>query len=138
MPTVRYDMIEPNVAATDVDGENLTITWKCPVSGKVVGKSQAMMQPANSTTRSMAQATQRSLLESGIQALIAFINSTFGGVAGNVASAASYPARTGAMQQIGRPVYSRASENDAAVQAFEQVKDKFRWDENRELFVAVQ
>jgi hypothetical protein len=85
----------------------------------------------------MARAAQRTLMEVAIQTFVRFIGRTFGGVAGQVAVAAGNPARAGAMQQIGRPTYNKASENAAAVDAFEQVRDKFRWDEDRELFVAV-
>jgi len=129
-------MIEPNVAETEVDGANVVVTWKCPVSGKIVGKSEAGMQAATSTTRNMSRAAQRSLLEAAMQAFVSFINRTFGGVAGQVAGSASYSAKAGALEQIGRPVYNKASQNAAALAAFEQVKDKFRWDEDRELFVA--
>lgn len=138
MPHITYDTIEPNVAETEVDGSTIVVTWKCPVSGKIVAKSEAGMEAATSTARNMAQATQRTLIEAALQGFVSFISNTFGGVAGRVATSAAYPARAGAIQQVGRPVYTKASENAATVAAFEQVRDKFRWDENRELFVAVQ
>jgi hypothetical protein len=136
MIKTTFDMIEPNVAETEVNGANVVVTWKCPVSGKIVGKSEAQMQAGSSTARNISQAAQRSLLEAAIQASVRFISQTFGGLAGQVAGSAAYPAKAGAMGQIARPVYSKASENAAALAAFDQVKDKFRWDENRELFVA--
>ncbi len=137
MLKTTFDMIEPNVAETEVDGANVIVTWKCPVSGKIVGKSEAPMQAATSTTRNVAQATQRSLLDAGVQAFVALFSRTFGGLAGQVASSAAYPAKAGAMAQVGRPAYTKSSQNAAALEAFDQVKDKFRWDEDRELFVSV-
>jgi hypothetical protein len=136
MPNTTFDMIEPNVAESDVNGGKLVVTWKCPVTGKIVGKSEAQMSADASTGRAMSAAAQRSLVDAAIQGLLAFISSTFGGLAGKVAVSASAPARGGALQHIGRPVYGKASQNAAALVAFEAVKDKFRWDENRELFVA--
>jgi hypothetical protein len=137
MGKITYDMIEPNVAETEVNGANVAVTWKCPVSGKIVGKTEAQMQATTSATRSISQAAQRTLLESAVQGFVSFISRTFGGLAGQVAGSAAMPAKASAFQQVGRPVYTKASENQAAVTAFELVKDKFRWDENRELFVAV-
>jgi hypothetical protein len=137
MLKTTFDMIEPNVAETDVDGANLIVTWKCPVSGKIVGKSEAAMQGASSTARDISRAAQRTLADTFIQAVVSFIGSTFGSLAGRVAGSTSYAAKAGAMKEIARPVYTQASQNAAALVAFEQVKDKFRWDENRELFVAV-
>jgi hypothetical protein len=136
MSKTTFDMIEPNIAETEVNGQNVLVTWKCPVSGKVVGKSEAMMEAATSTARNMSQAVQRTLFNAALQALVDFIGRMFGGLAGQAAGSAAYPAKTGAMGQIARPVYTKASENAAALAAFDQVKDKFRWDENRELFVS--
>jgi hypothetical protein len=136
MMKTTFDMIEPNVAETEVNGQNVLVTWKCPVSGKIVGKSEGQMEAATSTARNMSQAAQRTLLNSALQALVEFIGRTFGGLAGQVAGSASYSAKAGAMGQIARPAYTKASENAATLAAFDQVKDKFRWDENRELFVA--
>jgi len=136
MPTTTFDMIEPNVAETEVNGQNVLVTWKCPVSGKIVGKSEAPMQAETSTTRNISQAAQRTLLDASLAAIVGFIGRTFGGLAGQVAGSAAYPAKAGAMGQIARPAYTKASENAAALAAFDQVKDKFQWDENRELFVA--
>ncbi len=137
MPKTTFDMIEPNIVETEVDGANVVVTWKCPVSGKIVGKSEAPMKAATSTTRNVALATQRTLIEVAIQSFVSLISRTFGGIAGQVAGSAAYPAKAGALQQVGRPAYTTASQNAAALEAFDQVKDKFRWDEDRELFVAV-
>jgi len=137
MPRITFDMIEPNVAETDVDGANVAVTWKCPVSGKIVGKSAAPMQAATSTTRNISRAAQRTLIESAFQGVVRFIGATFGGLAGQVAGSAASPATAGAVQQVNRPAYTQASQNAAALAAFEQVNDKFRWDEDRELYVAV-
>jgi hypothetical protein len=137
MQKTTFDMIEPNVAETEVDGGNVVVTWKCPVSGKIVGKSEAPMQAAASTTREISRAAQRTLMDAAIQGFVRFIGQTFGGLAGQVAQSTSNPARAGAYQQIGRPAYNKAAENAAVLAAFEQARDKFRWDEDRELFVAV-
>src|SRR4051794_8604443 len=100
MSKTTFDMIEPNVAESEVDGANICVTWKCPVSGKIVGKSEAPMQAAASTTRNMSQAVQRSLLDAALAGFVRFIGSTFGGLAGQVAGSAAYPAKAGAMGQI--------------------------------------
>jgi hypothetical protein len=136
MLKTTFDMIEPNVAETDVRGDTVIVTWKCPVSGKIVGKSEAIMQPGTSTARDISRAAQRSMLDAAIGAFVGFMGRTFGSLAGQVAGAAAFPAKTGAVQKIGRPVYDKASENAATLSAFDHVKDQFRWDENRELFVA--
>jgi hypothetical protein len=38
MDPVGYDMILANVAKVDVNGAQVQVTWKCPVTGKVVGE----------------------------------------------------------------------------------------------------
>jgi hypothetical protein len=136
MSKVTYDNIEPNIAEVDVNGANVKVTWKCPVSGRIVGDSQADMKAAGGTTRAARTHVQRTLLAEAVTAFNRFIQSLFGTTAGKVAVAASGAVRTGVEQSMAKPVYTPAAEHEAVVAAFRQVEGKFRWDEDRELFVA--
>ena len=44
MRAVSYDQIEPNIAEVDSEGNRVKVTWKCPVSGAVVGNSVGYMK----------------------------------------------------------------------------------------------
>ena len=136
MPNVNYDNIEPNIAEVDVDGATVSVKWKCPVSGRVVCESSAAMTPIASTSKKATSMAKKALLYEGLAALNRFISHTFGGVAGKMATSASVALRQGGEQTIGRPTYNTASEHAAVVNAFRQVEKKFKWDEDRELFVA--
>ncbi|MCA1685402.1 MAG: hypothetical protein LC745_05350 [Planctomycetia bacterium] len=136
MSTVNYDNIEPNIAEVDVNGATVNVKWKCPVSGGVVCQSSAGMKPLADTTTVAKGHVQKTLLKEAISAFNRFISQTFGATAGKVAVAASGAVHQGAERSIGKPVFNTATEHEAVVNAFKQVESQFKWDEDRELFVA--
>lgn len=136
MSNVNYDNIEPNIAEVDVNGANVSVKWKCPVSGKVVCESSAAMTPAASTTKKATNMAKKALLYEALGALNRFISKTFGGTAGKMAASASVALRQGGEKAIGTPTFTTATEHAAVVNAFRQVEKRFKWDEDRELFVS--
>ncbi len=135
MPKVNYDNVEPNIAEVDVDGTEVRVKWKCPVSGSVVCESSAAMKPATSTARAASTQVKKTLLYEVMVAFNRFISSTFGGTAGRIAASATTMARAGADRAVGKPVYNTATEHAAVVDAFRKVENRFKWDEDRELFI---
>ena len=136
MPNVDYDTIEPNIAEVDVAGANVSVKWKCPVSGRVVCESNAAMKPTASTTANASRSVKRTVLNEMIMGFNKFIKSMFGSSAGKVSAAATAALRQGAEKQISKPTFNTATEHEAVVNAFRQVEKKFKWDEDRELFIA--
>src|SRR6476619_631945 len=136
MPHVTYDNIEPNIAEVDVDGATVNVKWKCPVSGRVICESSTGMTPVANTPKKATNMAKKALLYEALGALNRFISHTFGGTAGKMAASASVALRQGGEQTIGKPTYNTASEHAAVVEAFRMVEKKFKWDEDRELYVA--
>ncbi len=138
MSNLTYDNIEPNIADVDVDGANVTVKWKCPVSGRVVCESSCGMKPLASTTGAATKQVKRALLVEAIGAFNRFVKSTFGGTAGKIVGAASASVRTGVDKTILKASFNTATEHAATVNAFRQVEKQFKWDEDRELFVSIK
>ncbi len=133
---VTYNLIEPNIEDVDVDGRDVVVTWKCPVTGKAVGSTRASMTESAETSKRVATAVKRSLIQQSVFIFYNSIAQIFGQRAGLVARAASTTLGMSADASIARPVYNQASRNDAVLMAFDRIKGKFNWDEDREQFVA--
>jgi hypothetical protein len=138
MPKITYDLIEPNIAETEITGPTVRVTWKCPITRKIVGQTAADMQAATSTARNVSVAVQKSLIDQGFRFVNDLVARMFGGMASQVSAAATHQARAGTFQQVGKPQFNKAAEYAAVVAAFEQIQQKFRWDEDREHFVAAE
>ena len=136
MPALNYDAIEPNIAEVDINGPTVEVTWKCPVSGKVIGSSEAVMQPSISASNQVKTSVKRTVVNEVIQFLNNTVVSMIGGSAGRVARAATSAARTGIDRKVSKPKFDEETEHAAVVVAFRKVMDRFDWDEDRELYVA--
>jgi hypothetical protein len=132
---VTYDQIEPNIAEVDVQGERVTVTWKCPVSGKVVGESIAQME-SDQVASAVKSGVARAVVFEGMSAIVQAIGQRFGMFGSKVASAAMAPMSGGVIQSVGAPRFTEAARRKAVVVAFVPVEAKFEWDEDRGLFVA--
>jgi hypothetical protein len=135
---VTYDLIEPNIAELDVQGERVDVTWKCPVTGKIVDTSTAMMKAGGDPMAGEVKAVvSRTLIAEAIRFVSETIAHSVGGVAGRVAQQAAVPTQMGLSSKAIAPKYTEAMRQKAIVEAFKQVKEKFNWDEDRGQFVAV-
>ena len=134
MPKVTYDLIEPNIADLDVQGNQVRVTWKCPVTGKVVAESGSSMRASVSTSSAIQQSVMRTIVN---QILGVFVSSatSLGGFSGKVARAVSVPAQTGALSAVAKPKYTEANRQTAVVEAFGQVESQFKWDDDRDMYV---
>lgn len=136
MQKVDYDAIEPNIAEVDVAGAIVNVKWKCPVSGRVVCESNAAMKAAVSTAATASRSIKKTLIFEMTRSFNSFIKAAFGLTAWKVSAAATTALSQGAEKQIARPTFNTATEHEAVVNAFHQVEKKFKWDEDRELFIA--
>lgn len=137
MNPVGYDTILANVAKVDVNGAQVDVTWKCPVTGKVVGQSNASMSADPSVTGRVLASVKRSVASELVYGAARFVASLLGGAAGRVVSNAAYTAAGDINSRVTAGVdYSEASRQAAIVAAFEQVRPSFDWDEQRRQFVA--
>jgi hypothetical protein len=137
MAAVRYDTIAPNIALVEVNGATVQVTWKCPVSGREIGRSTATMA-ADSTMTSRVQASvARSLASEVIYGAARFVAGLVGGTAGRVVSNAAYTAAGDLNTRVTAGVdYTEASRQAAIVAAFDAVKTSFVWDDRQGRFVA--
>jgi len=137
MNPIGYDMILANIAKVDVNGGQVEVTWKCPVSGQVVGQSTATMSADPSMASRVMASVKRSVASEVIYGAARFVASLLGGAAGRVVSNAVYTAAGDIDAKATAGVdYSEASRQAAIVAAFESMQPSFNWDEPRRQFVA--
>lgn len=136
MSVVTYDQIEPNIAEIDTDGSLVKVVWKCPVSGAIVDNSTSQMEVGATT-----QAVQRSVSKTARGEVVKFLVDTIGTVLGQgtvaakVATSVVAPAAYSAVDKATGPRYTEPVRRAAVLKAFDQVRHKFDWDEDRGLFV---
>jgi hypothetical protein len=137
MSAVTYDVIANNVAEVQVNGGQVQVTWKCPVTGRVVGTSTGSMAADNSLGHRVGASLKRSIASEIIYGLARTIAGLLGGAAGRVISNATYTAAGDINTRMTANVdYSEDTRRAAVVAAFESVKGSFDWDEKRRQFVA--
>lgn len=137
MNPVRYDTIEANIAKVDVNGAQVHVTWKCPVTGREVGQSTATMSADPSVAGRVQASVKRSVASELINGAARFIAGLLGGAAGRVVSNAAYTAAGDINSRVTAGVdYTQASRRAAIVTAFEAMKPSFVWDEQQHRFVA--
>ena len=134
---VTYDQIEPNIAEVDAQGDRVVVTWKCPVSGAVVGESEARMD-ADQMASAVKSGVSKAVVFEGMAALVQAIGRQFGIVGQKVAGAALMPMSAGVVQSVGAPRYSEAARRKAVALAFLTIQPKFEWDEDRGLYVTAR
>lgn len=136
MATVTYDQIEPNIAEVDTEGPTVKVVWKCPISGEVVGKSNATMT-VDPTVTQIKTGVARTFVMSGVPAIVQSIARAFGfGSLGmRVTQAVVTPASYSVAGKMTAVKYTDAMRRKAVVAAFAAVEKQFRWDEDRGMFV---
>jgi hypothetical protein len=137
MDPVGYDMILANVDKVDVNGAQVQVTWKCPVTGQVVGESTAIMSADPSVTGRVLASVKRSVASEVVYGAARFVANLLGGAAGRVVSNAAYTAAGDINSRVTAGVdYTEDSRQAAIVAAFEAMKPSFAWNEQRRQFVA--
>jgi len=137
MDSVGYEMILANVAKVDVNGNQVQVTWKCPVTGQVVGESTATMTADPSVTGRVFASVKRTVASEVIFGAARFVSDLLGGAAGRVVSNAAYTAAGDINARVTDGVdYTEDSRKAAILAAFETMKPSFTWNENRRQFVA--
>ena len=136
MQPVTYDTIEPNIAEIDAQGNQVFVSWKCPTTGALVGTTRGVMVP-DETAATVQKAVVRTTVSQIVNQIVAVIANSMGGISGKIATAAVTPAAAGLIGKATAPRYTEGVRRKAVVQAFEGIKTKFRWDEDRGQFVAV-
>jgi hypothetical protein len=137
MSAIPYDSIVDNIDRVSVDGAVVTISWKCPASGRLVGTSTATMTTDQSLTSRMGASVQRSVANEMIYGAARLLSGFIGGAAGRVISNAVYTAAGDInARAVAGADYSEASRREAIAVAFEAVKSSFEWNESRRQFVA--
>ena len=114
----------------------MRVTFRCPVSGQSV-QSSGGLQAANTMASRATQSAKRGLMWSLRSSIARAARSAFGhGVAGSVASQATYGAMSGVGS--GRTSYSDSDKRDAIVRAFHNVQNQFAWDAQNNRFISAQ
>jgi hypothetical protein len=135
--TIAYDAIAANVAQVLVEGAQVQVTWKCPVTGRTVATSTAGMVADNSLGNRVGASIKRSLASEVIYGAARLITGFVGGAAGRIISNAVYTAAGDIDARSTAGVdYTQASREAAIVAAFDAVKPQFVWDTARNQFVA--
>jgi len=137
MDPVGYGMILANIAKVDVNGAQVQVTWKCPVTGRVVGDSTATMSADPSVSGRVFASVKRTMASEVIYGAARFVANLLGGVAGRVVSSAAYTAAGDINSRVTAGVdYTEDSRQAAIVAAFEAMKPSCTWNEQRRQFVA--
>lgn len=138
MNVIAYDSIAANVAQVSIEGAQVQVTWKCPVSGRTVGQSTGAMAADPALVSRVGASVKRSIAYELIYGAARLVANVLGGVVGRVLSNAVYTAAGDLNARATENVdYSEASRQAAIVAAFEAVKSSFMWDEARRQFVAL-
>ena len=137
MKSVQYETIAANVAGVDLNGATVHITWKCPATGREVGRSTATMAVDSSVSNRVQASVKRSIASEVIYGAARLVAGLLGGAAGRVVSNAAYTAANDINNRVVSGVdYTEASRRAAIVAAFDTVKPSFVWDDQRQRFIA--
>ena len=137
MDPIAYETIAPNIAQVDVTGAEVRVSWKCPLTGREVGKSTAYMTADPSVAARVQASVKRSIAYEIIYGAARVVADLLGGVAGRVVSNAAYTAASDINTKVtAGSDYTEASRQTAIVAAFESVKPSFVWEEKQQKFIA--
>lgn len=131
MSELTYEKLKNNIAEEEVNGSQVSVTFKCPVTEKL-HHAVATMRPSTGAAANVKKQAKNELLYAAKRGLRGLLRGVLGGgragaVAGNVA-AQSVP-------NAGAATYDKAAQQAAVVQAFEAVIANFAWDEAQKAFV---
>lgn len=130
MADLTYDVIKPLIAHEAIEGRQVRVLFRCPVSGSEVPASAAVQGGVGSRAKSAVKQTMMRNLRYGLSS---FVRSLVGG--GRMGSMAS-SAVSSASRNSGSAVSCTEDERRAAVlQAFKSVRSRFAWDQATNRFV---
>jgi len=133
---IDYGTIEQNVARVDVQGSQVRVSWKDPLTGAAMGESSATMSTDQSMGGRVQASVKRSLVNEVASGAMRFVGGLLGGSAGRVVRDAAYTAssdiQSRALADVG---YTDATKREAVVRAFAAVQSFFVWDERSGRFV---
>jgi hypothetical protein len=137
MEPISYKAISANIAQVVVEGAQVQVSWKCPLTGREVGVTRATMAADPSLASRVGASVKRSIASELIYGAARLVSGLLGGAAGRVIGNAAYTAAADVNARATAGVdYSQASREAAIVVAFESIKSSFVWDEQRRWFVA--
>lgn len=137
MPAIDYDTIAPNVASVSVQGPQVRVTWKDPVSGAPMGESSATMSVDASVGGRVQESVKRSVVNEIASSALRFVSGLVGGSVGRVVTNAAYSASSELQSRaLSGAGYTDASRREAVVRAFASVQNYFVWDEGAGRFVS--
>ena len=137
MDPIAYDTIAPNIAQVDVSGAEVRVSWKCPSTGREVGKSTAYMAADLSVAARVQAIVKRSIAYEIIYGAARVVADLIGGVVGRVVSNAAYTAASDINTKVtAGSDYTETSRKTAILAAFESVKPSLVWDEKQQKFIA--
>ena len=137
MSTTSYDAIAPNIAAVNVSGSTVQVTWQCPETGRRMGESSASMQADPSVGGRVQSSVKRSVVSEISSGAARFIGGLLGGSAGRVLRDAAYTASSDLQSKANSALeYSEASRQAAILSAFSAVESSFVWDDRKRRFRA--
>lgn len=141
MSTPTYDNIQPLIVSSDASGRTLRFTFACPESGERVDASHTLShtptqaeQVKHRVRRSLGMSI-RGPLSSAVRSIFGH-NNPIGRLLGDVASQAAYVAAT--PMPGSKPNLSQTQSQEAALAAFNKVRGRFAWSEERDGWVAAK
>ena len=131
MSDVTYERLKNNIAEESTNGSQVTVTFKCPVTEKL-HHAVATMRASKGMGAEVKKQVKNELLYSAKRGLRSLLRGVLGGgragyAAGNVA-AKSVP-------NAGSPVFDKAAQERAVVEAFESVASEFAWSEEQKAYI---
>lgn len=131
MSEITYERLKNNIAEESVNGSQVTVTFKCPVTEKI-HHAIATMRPSTGVGAQVKKQVKNELLYSARRGLRSLLRGVLGG--GRVgASAGNAVARS--VPNAGSPVFDQAARERAVVEAFESVSREFAWSEEQQAWI---
>jgi len=132
MPEFTYDAIESLIEQQDVSGHSVTVTFRCPVSGRQIRSSASVVEDASGK---VGKAVKRSVWRNLRWSLGRMVRSVFGyGVAGEIGSTVAYTAMSAGDARDYQP--SKDQVKQATLEAFKSAQNQFAWDASQNRWVA--
>lgn len=127
MSSPTFETIESLIASQEVRGTSVAVTFRAPGTDQDV-ESSATIQRSNSMQATATRSAKKNMWSSLRRTITKTISEVFGkGVAGKVARDVSNAA---VKQTQDKTAFSKPEIQDAIVQAFVSVQDRFTWNED--------
>lgn len=131
MSDVTYERLKNNIAEESTNGSQVTVTFKCPVTEKL-HHAVATMRASKGVGAAVKKQVKNELLYSAKRGLRSLLRGVLGG--GRVASSAGNVAAR-SVPNAGAPVFDKAAQQRAVVEAFESVSREFAWSEEQQAYI---